>query len=142
MIYSGLSCQNGGHSFGKPRRVVAEHQRIAHAEIRFFFPHVLERGWGTFVYLDEQKEFRLPKVLKPQGGAPVISCVYTLHNRAYLSMPVVCLQEALHLESSARQRPMMHHIPTARCSRTLLSATVRALPVLRDYWKTHRHPEN
>ncbi len=77
--------------------------RIAHAGIRFFFTNVLERNWGTFNYLGAQKEFRLPTVLSREEVRRVLSCVYTFHNRVYLSTVYACglrLQEALHLETS------------------------------------------
>ena len=64
--------------------------RIAHAGIRFFFTHVLERDWRTFDYLGAQKEFRLPTVLSREEVRRVLSCVYTFHNRVYLSTVYAC----------------------------------------------------
>jgi site-specific recombinase XerD len=119
--------------------------RIAHAGIRFFFTHVLERDWRTFDYLGAQKEFRLPTVLSREEVRRVLSCVYTFHNRVYLSTVYACglrLQEALHLETSDIDSDrMMLHVHRGKGARDrYVPLPVRALPMLRAYWKTHRHP--
>lgn len=118
--------------------------RIAHAGIRFFFTHVLERDWRTFDYLGAQKEFRLPTVLSRQEVRRVLACVYTFHNRAYLSTVYACglrLQEALHLETSDIDRDrMMLHVHRGKGARDrFVPLPVKLLPMLRAYWKTHRH---
>ena len=119
--------------------------RIAHAGICFFFTHVLERDWRTFDYLGAQKEFRLPTVLSREEVRRVLACVYTFHNRAYLSTVYACglrLQEALHLETSDIDSDrMMLHVHRGKGSRDrYVPLPVKALPLLRAYWKTHRHP--
>jgi integrase/recombinase XerD len=119
--------------------------RIAHAGIRFFFTHVLERDWRTFDYLGAQKEFRLPTVLSRQEVRRVLACVYTFHNRVYLSTVYACglrLQEALHLETSDIDSDrMMLHVHRGKGARDrFVPLPVRVLPMLRAYWKTHRHP--
>jgi integrase/recombinase XerD len=119
--------------------------RIAHAGIRFFFTHVLERDWRTFDYLGAQKEFRLPTVLSRQEVRRVLACVYTFHNRAYLSTVYACglrLQEALHLETSDIDSDrMMLHVHRGKGARDrFVPLPVKLLPMLRAYWKTHRHP--
>lgn len=118
--------------------------RIAHAGIRFFFTHVLERDWRTFDYLGAQKEFRLPTVLSRQEVRRVLACVYTFHNRAYLSTVYACglrLQEALHLETSDIDSDrMMLHVHRGKGARDrFVPLPVKLLPMLRAYWKTHRH---
>lgn len=118
--------------------------RIAHAGIRFFFTHVLERDWHTFDYLSAQKEFRLPTVLSRQEVRRVLACVYTFHNRAYLSTVYACglrLQEALHLETSDIDSDrMMLHVHRGKGARDrFVPLPVKLLPMLRAYWKTHRH---
>ena len=66
--------------------------RIAHAGIRFFFTHVLERNWRTFDYLGAQKEFRLPTVLSREEVRRVLACVYTFTTAPISppSMPAAC----------------------------------------------------
>lgn len=118
--------------------------RIAHAGIRFFFTHVLERDWRTFDYLGAQKEFRLPTVLSRQEVRRVLACVYTYHNRVYLSTVYACglrLQEALHLETSDIDSDrMMLHVHRGKGARDrLVPLPLKLLPMLRAYWQTHKH---
>lgn len=119
--------------------------RICHAGVRFFFTHVLERNWGTFNYLGAQKEFRLPTVLSQEEVRRVLACVYTFHNRVYLSTVYACglrLQEALHLQTSDIDSDrMMIHVHRGKGAKDrYVPLPSRVLPMLRAYWKTHRHP--
>ena len=64
--------------------------RINHAGIRFFFINVLDRTWRTFDYMRAQKEHRLPTVLSQQEVRRLLACVYTFHNRVFLSTVYAC----------------------------------------------------
>lgn len=119
--------------------------RICHAGIRFFFTHVLERNWRTFDYLRAQKEHRLPTVLSREEVRRVLACVYTFHNRVYLSTVYALglrLQEALHLETSdIDSARMMIHVHRGKGAKDrFVPLPVKVLPMLRAYWKTHKHP--
>jgi len=119
--------------------------RICHAGIRFFFVHVLERNWRTFDYLRAQKEQRLPTVLSREEVRRVLASVYTFHNRVFLSTVYACglrLQEALHLEVSDidKDRGMIHVHRGKGAKDRFVPLPEKILPMLRAYWKTHRHP--
>jgi integrase len=119
--------------------------RINHAGVRFFFINVLDRPWRTFDYLRAQKEQRLPTVLSQEEVRRILACVYTFHNRAYLSCVYACglrLQEALHLETSdIDSGRMMIHVHRGKGAKDrYVPLPARLLPMLRAYWKTHRHP--
>ncbi len=118
--------------------------RICHAGIKFFFVHVLEREWGTFKYLAAQKEHRLPTVLSRQEVLQILASVYTLHNRVFLTTVYACglrLQEALHLEvSDIDSARMLIHVHRGKGAKDRFAPLPdMLLPMLRAYWKTHRH---
>lgn len=118
--------------------------RICHAGVKSFFVNVLERDWATFSYLGVQKERRLPSVLSREEVQGIFANVRTYHNRVFLTSVYSCglrLQEALNLEvsdiDSARQLIHIHRGKGAKDR--LIPLPDRLLPMLRDYWKTHRH---
>lgn len=118
--------------------------RICHAGIRFFFTNVLDRSWRTFDYLRAQKERRLPAVLSREEVHRILSSVYTTHNRVFLSTVYACglrLQEALHLDVSDidSQRRLIHVHRGKGAKDRLIPLPNSLLPMLRAYWKTHRH---
>ncbi len=118
--------------------------RICHAGIKFFFVHVLQREWGTFNYLAAQKEHRLPTVLSRQEVLQILASVYTFHNRVFLTTVYVCglrLQEALHLEvSDIDSARMLIHVHRGKGAKDrFVPLPERLLPMLRNYWKSHRH---
>lgn len=118
--------------------------RINHAGIRFFFINVLDRTWRTFDYMRTQKEHRLPTVLSQQEVRRLLACVYTFHNRVFLSTVYACglrLQEALHLEASDIDSDrMLIHVHRGKGARDrLVPLPVKLLPMLRAYWRTHKH---
>jgi site-specific recombinase XerD len=119
--------------------------RICHAGIRFFFANVLDRSWRTFEYLRVQKERRLPTVLSQEEVQRVLACVYTFHNRVFLTTAYACglrLQEALHLEVSDidSQRMMIHVYRGKGAKDRYVPLPMSTYKLLRKYWTTHRHP--
>ncbi len=118
--------------------------KIAHAGIRFFFTNVLKRDWHTFDYLASQKEKRLPTVLSVEEVRRVLASVYTFHNRVFLSTVYACglrLQEALHLEvSDIDSKRMLIHVHRGKGAKDrMVPLPERLLPMLRNYWASHRH---
>lgn len=118
--------------------------KIAHAGIRFFFTHVLQRDWHTFDYLAAQKEKRLPTVLSVEEVHRILDSVYTFHNRVFLSTVYACglrLQEGLHLEVADidSQRMLLHVHRGKGAKDRLVPLPERLLPMLRSFWATHRN---
>lgn len=118
--------------------------RICHSGLKFFFTHVLERNWSTFNYLGVQREQRLPTVLSREEVQRTLASVYTFHNRVFLCCVYACglrLQEALHLETSDidSARALIHVHRGKGAKDRLVPLPAKLLPMLRAYWKTHRH---
>ncbi len=119
--------------------------RICYGGIRFFFTNVLQRDWKTFGYLRAQREKKLPAVLSRKEVHRALRCVYTFHNRVFLTTVYACglrLQEALHLEvSDMDSERMMIHVHRGKGAKDRYVPLPNILlPMLRAYWKTHRHP--
>jgi site-specific recombinase XerD len=118
--------------------------RIAHSGIKFFFIHVLQRQWSTFNYLNVQRQRKLPTVLSRDEVRRVLASVYTVHNRAFLFTVYACglrLQEGLHLQvADIDSDRMLIHVHRGKGAKDrLVPLPTTLLPVLRSYWKTHRH---
>lgn len=118
--------------------------RICHSGVKFFFTNVLNRDWATFNYLGVQKERRLPTVLSREEVRRLLASVYTDHNRVFLFCVYACglrLQEALHLETQdIDSSRMLIHVHRGKGAKDrMIPLPQRLLPMLRAYWKTHRH---
>lgn len=120
--------------------------RICYCGIRFFFTNVLQHDWHIFNILRAQTEHRLPAILSEEEVRKILSCVNTPHNHAYLTTVYSCglrLHEGLHLEvsdiDSARRMLHVHRGKGAKDRYVPLpDATI---DILRQHWKTHRHPQ-
>ena len=119
--------------------------RICYCGIRFFYVNILERNWHILSILRAQNERRLPAVLSVDEVRSLLAHIKTFHNYAYLSTVYSCglrLHEGLHLEVSdiASQRMMIHvHRGKGAKDRYVL-LPLSTLHLLRQYWRTHRHP--
>jgi len=119
--------------------------RICYCGIRFFYVNVLERNWHILSILRAQNERRLPAVLSVDEVRSLLAHIKTFHNYAYLSTVYSCglrLHEGLHLEVSDidSQRMMIHvHRGKGAKDRYVL-LPLSTLHLLRQYWRTHRHP--
>jgi len=119
--------------------------RICYCGIRFFYVNVLERNWHILSILRAQNEHRLPAVLSVEEVRSVLDHVKTFHNHVYLSTVYSCglrLHEGLYLEVADidSQRMMIHvHRGKGAKDRYVL-LPLSTLHLLRQYWRTHRHP--
>ncbi|MDT8443698.1 MAG: site-specific integrase [Desulfuromonadales bacterium] len=119
--------------------------RICHSGLKFFFTNVLKRDWSTFNYLGVQKQRRLPTVLSFEEVQRIFASVYTYHNRVFLTCVYSCglrLQEALNLETSdiCGSRMLIHVHRGKGAKDRMVPLPEILLPLLRNYWTTHRHP--
>jgi site-specific recombinase XerD len=113
--------------------------------ILFFFTHTVPRDWPTFKTLCIPRPQSLPDVLSIDEVRRLIDAVRTPHNKAYFWTVYslgLRLQEALHLQvrdiDSARMVVHVHRGKGAKDRYVPLPP--RTLTVLRQYWRTHRHP--
>ena len=119
--------------------------KICIAGVRFFFRHVLKREWHLFQLAKPKTEKRLPAVLSRDEVYRLLAKVNTAHNHAYLTTVYSCglrLQEGLYLQvSDIDGERRMIHIHRGKGARDRYVPLPEAtLAMLRDYWRTHRHP--
>lgn len=119
--------------------------RICYCGIRFFYVNVLERNWHILSILRAQNEHRLPAVLSVEEVRSVLAHVKTFHNHVYLSTVYSCglrLHEGLHLEvSDIDSQRMMIHVHRGKGAKDrYVQLPQSTLHLLRQYWRTHRHP--
>jgi integrase/recombinase XerD len=119
--------------------------RLAFYGIRFFYRRVVPRPWATLEHLSIPRPHSLPDVLSREEVHRVIDATRTLHNQTFFwSVYSVGLRltEALHLQvgdiDGARRLVHVHRGKGARDRYVPLPS--RTLQMLRDYWRTHRHP--
>jgi integrase/recombinase XerD len=120
--------------------------RICYCGIRFFYVNVLERNWHILSILRAQNEYRLPAVLSVEEVRSLLAHVKTFHNHVYLFTVYSCavrLQEGLHLEvSDIDSQRMMIHVHRGKGAKDrYVPLPQSTLHWLRQYWRTHRHPQ-
>lgn len=120
--------------------------RICYCGIRFFYVNVLARDWHILSILRAQNEHRLPAVLSVEEVRSILAHVKTFHNHVYLSTVYSCglrLHEGLHLEvSDIDSQRMMIHVHRGKGAKDrYVPLPQSTLHLLRQYWRTHRHPQ-
>jgi len=119
--------------------------RICYSSLRFFFTRVLQRDWSTFDYLSAQREKKLPSILSREEVRRLLANVHTSHNRTFLTTAYACglrLQETLNLETGdIDSGRMMIHVHRGKGAKDrLVPLPAGLLPILRNHWRSHRHP--
>jgi len=128
------------------RRYSAGSLRVAASGILFLFTHTVPRDWPTFKTLSIPRPRTLPDVLSIDEVRRLIDAVRTPHYKAFFWTVYslgLRVQEALNLQvgdiDSAR---MVVHVHRGKGAKDrFVPLPPRTLAVLRDYWRTHRHPE-
>lgn len=118
---------------------------VAICGIKFFFEKTLNRDWATFGLLRAPREKKLPVILSREEVRQILASVRLPRYRVCLSTIYSCglrLQEGTHLQvadlDSAR---MMIHVRHGKGAKDrYVPLPERTLQLLRDYWRTHRHP--
>lgn len=119
--------------------------KIAYAGVKFYFVNVLERDWKTLKLVKAPNEKRLPVVLSTDEVRSLLQCVQTLHNKTFLTTVYSCgfrLNEGLSLEVKDidSQRNSVHVHRGKGAKDRYVPLPTNTLSMLRNYWKTHRHP--
>ncbi len=118
---------------------------IALCGIKFFYEHTLKRDWPTLTFVRPPQEHKLPVILSLEEVHTLLRCVRLPRYRACLSTIYACglrLQEGTHLQvpdiDSAR---MVVHVRDGKGAKDrYVPLPQQTLEMLRQYWKTHRHP--
>lgn len=118
---------------------------IAICGVRFFYKEALGHDWNIFGIVRPAPEKKLPTILSPEEVRQILARVRLPRYRVCLSTIYSCglrLQEGTHLQvadiDSARQMIHVRHGKGAKDRYVPLPQ--RTLELLRQYWKTHRHP--
>lgn len=118
---------------------------IALCGIKFFYEHTLKRPWSTLTFVRAPREKKLPVILSVEEVRTLLAHLKLLRYRACLTTIYSCglrLQEGTHLQvpdiDSAR---MLVHVRSGKGAKDrYVPLPPRTLELLRQYWKTHRHP--
>ena len=118
---------------------------IAICGIRFCYKETLNRDWHIFGIVRPAPEKKLPVILSRAEVRQILGCIRLLRYRVCLATIYSCglrLQEGTHLQvadlDSAR---MMIHVRHGKGAKDrYVPLPPRTLALLRDYWKSHRHP--
>ena len=118
---------------------------IALCGITFFYEPTLKREWSTLTFVRAPREKKLPVILSVEEVHTLLAHLKLLRYRACLTTIYSCglrLQEGTHLQvpdiDSARMLVHVRHGKGAKDRYVPLPQ--RTLELLRQYWKTHRHP--
>ncbi len=118
---------------------------IALCGIKFFYEHTLKRAWSTLTFVRAPREKKLPVILSVEEVRTLLAHLKLLRSRACLTTLSSCglrLQEGTHLPvpdiDSARLLVHVRHGTGAKDRSVPLPP--RTLELLRQYWKTPRHP--
>ena len=119
--------------------------RICYSALRFFYHHVLERGWKTLDLIRAESEHRLPAILSLEEVHRLLNAATPLHNRVYFTTVYSCglrLHEALYLQVSDIDSPRhMLHVHRGKGAKDrYVPLPHETLELLRLSWKTHRNP--
>ena len=119
--------------------------RIAIGGLRFFFRHTYRREWTVLDKFRIPRETKLPTVLTLDEVQRIMNAIRLPRFHAYFWTVYSCglrLNEALALQvgdiDSQRMRIHVHRGKGAKDRFVPLPNST--LSILREYWKTHRHP--
>ncbi len=118
---------------------------IAICGVRFFYQHALNREWAIFGIVRPAPEKKLPVILSVAEVRKVLSLIRLPRYRVCLSTIYSCglrLQEGTNLRvADIDSGRMMIHVRHGKGAKDrYVPLPQRTLELLRDYWKTHRHP--
>ena len=127
------------------RELAAGTLKVAYHGIQFFYTHTVKRDWATLRNLRVPKQRKLPAVLSSDEIRQLLGAFKKEQNRIFFQTVYLLglrLQEALHLQVGdidADRRLVHVHLGKGSQDR-YVPLPDDLLPVLRDYWRTHRDP--
>ena len=127
------------------KRVAPSTFTIALTGLKFFFEHSLHRHWPTFALVRPPRERKLPVVLSIPEVQQILGCLRQPRYRICLSTIYACglrLQEGVHLQVGAidAERQLLHVRQGKGNKDRSVPLPPHLLEMLREYWRTHRHP--
>ncbi len=127
------------------KRVAPSTLTIALSGIKFLYQHTLRQDWPTLDLVRAPHEKKLPVVLSVAEVGQVLRCVHRLRYRICLSTIYACglrLQEGVQLQVGDidGERCLLHVRHGKGNKDRYVPLPQRGLELLRDYWRSHRHP--
>ena len=118
---------------------------LALCGIKFLYQHSLRRDWPTLELVRPVRDKKLPVVLSVTEVQRVLTCLRSPRYRVCLSTLYACglrLQEGVRLQVGDidSQRLLVHVRHTKGHRDRYVPLPPRILQMLRDYWRSHRHP--
>lgn len=127
------------------KQISASGFTVALCGIKFFYQQTLQREWVLLDLVRPVREQKLPVVLSQEEVQRILGCLRLPRYRVCLSTIYACglrLREGVHLQvrdiDSDRMMVHIHHGKGAKDRYVPLPESTLAL--LRQYWRTHRHP--
>jgi integrase/recombinase XerD len=118
---------------------------IALCGIKFFYENTLKRDWTTVGLLKPKRIKSLPTVLSLNEVRKTLACVHMFRHRVCLATIYSCglrLTEGRTLQIPAIDSDRMFlHIRGKGNKDRYVPLPNRTLELLRELWKTHRHPQ-
>ncbi len=119
--------------------------RIHHAGIRFFYTHTVPREMPSIILFKPKREKSLPVVFSREEVKKLLDSVRLFRYRACLTAIYSCglrLQEGINLQVTDIDKDrMLVHIHRGKGAKDrLVPLPDNTYFLLRDFWKTHRHP--
>jgi integrase/recombinase XerD len=118
---------------------------IALCGIKFFYEHTLQRAWTTLTFVRPPREKKLPVILSIAEVRTILAHLKLLRYRVCLTTIYACglrLQEGTHLQGpDIDSAHMLVHVRGGKGAKDrYVPLPQPTLELLRQYWKTHRHP--
>lgn len=118
---------------------------IALCGITFFYEHTLKREWSTLTFVRAPREKKLPVILSIEEVRTMLAHLNLLRYRVCLTTIYPCglrLQEGTppQVPDIDRARMLIHVRHGKGAKDRYVPLPPRPLALLRQYWKTHRHP--
>ena len=128
------------------KKVAEQTSRQAICAIKIFWEKTLRRQWpDELVLVRAQRQFKLPVVLSAGEVRKILTAVPALDHRVALTTIYSCglrLSEGLNLEVGHidAERLLLHIRGGKGNADRYVPLPQRTLQLLRELWKTHRHP--